>query len=38
MAGILRNFQPALKNGFLKIKKMCIDGINMIVSLWNIKK
>ena len=23
MAGILRNFQPALKNVFLKIKKTC---------------
>ena len=24
MAGILRNFQPALENVFLKIKKTCI--------------
>ena len=31
MAGILRNFQPALKNVFLKIKKMCSIFINSLV-------
>ena len=34
MAGILRNFQPALKNVFLKIKKMCSQAEDELHQLF----
>ena len=37
MAGILRNFQPALKNGFLKIKKTCILWAQGSENVSNVK-
>ena len=37
MAGILRNFQPALKNGFLKIKKTCILWAQCSENVSNVK-